>query len=80
MLHENKLASGLLNCRAHFLRNIGGIPSGPPLVFIFRRLMTRCTNSGLNTMLLNLLSLVGAAVGGMVPLSCVNLFEKNVME
>ena len=56
-----------------FLINIGGIPSGPPLVFIFSLLTARCTKVELNIMLLRLLTDLSELEDGMMQLSCVKL-------
>jgi hypothetical protein len=63
-----------------FFRNVGGTPSGPPLVLIFSRLIARSrpTDKEVNVMLPNLLSTSRSPVDGMVPLSRVNLLVKTL--
>jgi len=54
------------------------MPSGPPLVLIFSRLIARSTNDEVNVILSNLLSTFKSLVDGMVPLSSVNLLVKTL--
>jgi len=53
------------------------MPSGPPLVLIFSRLIARSTNDEVNVVLSNLLLTFRSLVDGMVPLSSVNLLGKH---
>jgi len=61
-----------------FFRNIGGMPSGPPLVLIFSNLIARSTKNKVNVILSNILSTFKSLVDEMVLLSSVNLLVKTL--